>query len=165
MEGFCLFCFYLLLNTELCIQRAHRENIDKWLVRLQISVFILMTLQNTLRSTIHICREILTLWYNVTAPGICNVVKQIIYWNHKILIWLQTLFECVHWENGSYLLGHIYLLNKNVKKKSPVYKEHYYWYWSVNHHNATQIFIIYPMNSMWKWSQRLAIPSWMFSRS
>lgn len=112
--------FYLLLNTELCIQREHRANIDKWLVRLQISVFILMTLQNILRSTIHICREILTLWYNVTAPGICNVVKQIMYWNHKILIWLQTLFECVHWENGFYLLGHIYLWNKNVQKKSYV---------------------------------------------
>lgn len=123
MEGFCLFSFYLLLNTELCIQRAYRENIDKWLVRLQISAFISMTLQNTLRNTIHICREILTLWYSVMAPGICNVVKQIICWNHKILIWLQTLSECVHREKQVlYISQVIFTFEKKCPRKAQCIK-------------------------------------------
>lgn len=72
--------FYLLFITcsvQSSAYKGHTEKItDKFdLLRLQIPAFILMTLQNTLRSLIQICMKIPTLWFSVTAFGIFNVVK------------------------------------------------------------------------------------------
>lgn len=110
---FCLlFVTYFIQSSA---YKGHTEkNIDRFdLLGLQFPAFILMTLQNTLRSLIQICMEIPTLWFNIIAFGICSVVKLHVETTKSSS---DFTFQSVHGKSGSFILVSSYLPLKKTKK-------------------------------------------------